>query len=257
MKIPYDDPETAIKIIEALADQTRRRILLYIQENPDGVTASNIAKTVNKKIPTILHHLQIFDELNLIYSEMKSIGSDTGREVRHWFVKEERLTIEIDFSYIAFIPDRDISEIFDSLKSESKIISRQLLSSDLPDSDILALNPRLNERQIDIIKKALSKQLEHYLYKWIDREYNDSGYGLALNILEFQKHYSLDGELAEKMFNELAMSKNYYLSRLRTCENSECNFVFQQQHYRFCPNCGTPVEEESEIVTNRLMKRKE
>jgi DNA-binding transcriptional ArsR family regulator len=262
--ISYDEPETAIKIIEALADQTRRRILLHIQENPDGVTASNIAKTVNKKIPTVLHHLKMFDELHLIRSEMKPIhGTERERKVKHWFISEERLTIELDFSYIAFIPDKDIMTLFDKLRNNKNIISDLLSTNEFLTENndgslenyLMEINPRLNERRIDIIRHALKRQLNYYLQKWIDRDYDHSMQALALDLLEFQDHFALDRQLAEAMFNKLATSSNYDLSRLRICD--KCSHDFQQQNYRFCPNCGNPVDEEETITKNRLIKKKE
>ena len=69
MRISSDNPDVAINIMEALADQSRRRILLLLHKNKDGVTASEIASFVNKSVPTVLHHLSLLDKLGLIHNK--------------------------------------------------------------------------------------------------------------------------------------------------------------------------------------------
>ncbi len=83
METYFDKPAQVIQVIEALADPTRRRMLLLMYRNaPNGLTASNLADMLRKKIPTILHHLKSLEELDLAYFDMQKIAGE--RKVKHW-----------------------------------------------------------------------------------------------------------------------------------------------------------------------------
>lgn len=212
MKIPASDPSKAIKVIKALADETRRRMLVFIQQNPRGVTASNTAVFVNKKIPTILHHLTLLEELGLIYNEMVDAGSGT---IKHWFVTDSKWEIELDLSKIAFIPNEYILKLF--INFQDKGVWIREFFPDNPDlkDKFESLFPELSEREISIILSSLKKEFHYYLREFIDNAFfveKSSGNTLAFDMAEFQKYFYLDNPLTQKMVNDLLSSGNYEMS---------------------------------------------
>ena len=80
----------------ALSDPTRLRIINEIIL-AGRLTAADLGRKLNKKIPSILHQLEILKKANIVIDEM--IFVDTiGREIKHWFVPQERLVTILDIS---------------------------------------------------------------------------------------------------------------------------------------------------------------
>ncbi|MCD6485274.1 MAG: helix-turn-helix transcriptional regulator [Candidatus Odinarchaeota archaeon] len=50
--VSKDDPTRARYVIDALSDKNRLEILKLLIENPNGLTAAQIARVLNKTIPT-------------------------------------------------------------------------------------------------------------------------------------------------------------------------------------------------------------
>lgn len=251
MRITSDNPDVAINIMEALADQSRRRILLLLHKNKDGVTASEIASFVNKSVPTVLHHLSMLDKLGLIHNEMKPLyGKEGDRKVKHWLLSEETLEIEIDFSLIAFMPNEIIMNLFKLMQDEKREISAGLVNDEIVLEEYLrALKPQLNIRQVKIVVNALKKEFLHYIQEWIDQTYDHSGRHLALNTNEFREYFSLEDDLASSQFDLLQNSKKYGYTVISTGSCHGCGRQTQPE-YKFCPYCGG----ETTTTTLRLMK---
>ena len=215
MESYFDDPGQAIEIIKALADPTRRKMLLLMHRNaPNGLTASNLADMLRKKIPTILHHLEKLEDLNLAYFEMIKIAGE--REVKHWKVRHRKFTIEVDMDSIAFLPEDYIITLFEEQKNAGGFITSDF-GKDIKEEDIKTrLNqkfPDISSRQIDIIKVNIrrKKDLEHYLEQWIYQEFINSGATLQLDFWEFGEHFVLDEVLRKEMFEKLIQSNNFSL----------------------------------------------
>jgi DNA-binding transcriptional ArsR family regulator len=208
----YDKPGQVIQVIEALADPTRRRMLLLMYRNPTGLTASNLADMLRKKIPTILHHLKSLEELDLAHFKMQKIGGGQ-REVKHWKVKHKNFVINIDMESIA-LPEDFIIALFEDEKSKAGMITEDFGKSVTTEEIKGRLQlkfPDITDRQTEIIKGHLSRkrELEHYLQQWIYGEFINSGGALQLNFFEFGKHFALDDVLRKIIFEKLMESQNF------------------------------------------------
>lgn len=211
MEAYYDQPGQVIQVIEALADPTRRRMLLLMYRNPKGLTASNIADLLRKKIPTILHHLKSLEELDLAYYSMEKIGGQ--REVKHWQVKHKKFIIDIDMDSIA-LPEDFIIALFEDEKSRAGMITENFGKTLHPEDIRERLQVKhcdITDRQAEILKGHLSRKrdLEHYLQQWIYGEFINSGGSLQLNFWEFGQHFALDENLRRILFEKLTESPNF------------------------------------------------
>ncbi|MHA1166727.1 MAG: ArsR family transcriptional regulator [Candidatus Hodarchaeales archaeon] len=250
MRISSDDPDVAINIMEALADQSRRRILLLLQKNRNGVTASEIAGFVNKSVPTVLHHLSLLEKLGLVHNEMKPLyGREGDRKVKHWVLSEEKLEIEIDFSLIAFMPNEVIKKLFSTMKMEGREISADIINDENIENYLKAIDQELNDRQVKIVINALRKEFLHHINEWVDQSYDDSGKHLALNADEFKRYFSLENSFAISLFEQLQQTKKYTIASIGTC--FKCGRILQPE-FKFCPHCGG----ETTAIAGRLIKQK-
>lgn len=212
METYFDKPGQVIQVIEALADPTRRRMLLLLYRNaPKGLTASNLADMLRKKIPTILHHLKSLEELDLAYYDMQKISGE--RKVKHWKVKHKKFVIDIDMEAIA-LPEDYIISLFEGEKNKAGLITENFGKSITPDEIKERLQvkfPNISNRQAEIIKGQLSRKrdLEHYLQQWIYSEFVNSGGALQLNFFEFGNHFALDETLRRMLFEKLLGSQNF------------------------------------------------
>lgn len=211
MEAYYDQPGQVIQVIEALADPTRRRMLLLMYRNPAGLTASNLADMLRKKIPTILHHLKSLEELDLAYYDMQKIGGQ--REVKHWGVKHKKFVIDIDMDSIA-LPEDYIIALFEDEKGRAGMITEDFGKTLHPEeirNRLQVKHPNITDRQAEIIKGHLSRKrdLEHYLLQWIYGEFVNSAGALQLNFFEFGQHFALDENLRRVLFEKLMESQNF------------------------------------------------
>ena len=214
MTTSFDDPGEAIKIIEALADPTRRKMLLLMYRNPTGLTASNLAEMLRKKIPTILHHLEKLSELDLAQYKMIKIAGE--RKVKHWKVKHPKFIIEVDMDSIAFLPEDYIITLFEEEHGAGGQITEDFGESLTNEEIIDKLKPKfpnISDRQVEVIKGNLIRQrdLEHYLEQWIYKEFMNSGATLQLNFWEFGRQFCLDEDLRKRMFEKMIQSQNFSL----------------------------------------------
>lgn len=220
METSFDEPTLVIQIIEALADPTRRKMLLLMHQNaPTGLTASNLADMLRKKIPTILHHLKSLEELGLAEFKMEKIAGG-GREVKHWIICHPQLTLQIDMKTIGFLPENYIINLFEELKKSGETITTKI-ANELETNDILQMIspkiPDITERHADIIRTNIKKRkdLEHYLQQWIHQEYINSAHEgrprLQLTFREFSSYFALDEQLTRSLFDKLASSEDWII----------------------------------------------
>jgi DNA-binding transcriptional ArsR family regulator len=86
----------------ALADPTRRAVLLRLKEKP-GLSVSELARPLSLKLPGMMKHLDVLSEAGLI-TRVKtgrtvavSLAVAPMREVMEWLKRYERLwTLSID-----------------------------------------------------------------------------------------------------------------------------------------------------------------
>jgi len=76
------DQQIALTI--ALTDESRREIIDFLNKNPQGVTAGELAKKLDLKIPTVMSHLKILREANAIRAERRS-GKKANRPLNHYY----------------------------------------------------------------------------------------------------------------------------------------------------------------------------
>lgn len=214
METYFDDPSQVIQVIEALADPTRRKMLLLIHRSaPKGLTASNLADMLRKKIPTILHHLKNLEELGLIEFTMEKMERG-GREVKHWRICHQQLTLKIDMENVGFLPENYIIRLFEEHKGAGGIITLDLAEMFEPKEIIELIRPKIpdvTERHAEIIINHIKKKkdLEHYLQKWIYQEFSNSARRLQLDFREFGTYFALDEKLTRLLFDQLARSEDF------------------------------------------------
>ncbi|NHJ02455.1 MAG: ArsR family transcriptional regulator [Candidatus Heimdallarchaeota archaeon] len=225
-----DKSANGIQVIEALADPTRRKILLLIQQNaPKGLTASQLADKLRKKIPTILHHLKSLEELGLAEFTMERMESG-GREVKHWNITHQKILVKIDMNEIGFLPEDYILTLFNAisalynkpeLKNQNKRINANFGEEIDPDTIIDLLNkryPNITFRQAEVIQNTLKreKDLLVYIEEWIRNEFKNSrdpitGTSLQLDWWEFGEYFKLGEKLRERIFDKLVRSGDFVL----------------------------------------------
>ncbi len=225
-----DKSDDGIQVIEALADPTRRKMLVLIQQNaPTGLTASQLADKLRKKIPTILHHLKTLEEVGLASFKMQRMDSG-GREVKHWNIKNEKILVKIDMSEIGFLPEDYILSLFNAIsslynKDEFKTQNKRITTNFGEEADIDTIMdllktryPDITFRQAEIIQNTLKREKDLYLYleEWIRNEFKNSrdpitGTSLQLDWWEFGEHFKLGEKLRERIFESLVRSSDFVL----------------------------------------------
>jgi DNA-binding transcriptional ArsR family regulator len=212
-------PGEVILVIKALADPTRRKMLLLMHENsPRGLTASHLADELDKKIPTILHHLEKLEDLDLAHYVMEKIAGG-HREVKHWKVKHQKFVLEVDMDSIStegFIPDKYILTLFEEEKGAGGSISTDFVGDNQPEVILQKLKrkyPEVSLRKAEVIHAQLSQKedLLQYLEKWIYNEFTNSAGELQLDFFEFGSHFALDDNLRRELFEKLMHSGNFSL----------------------------------------------
>jgi DNA-binding transcriptional ArsR family regulator len=224
-----------IPIIKAMADPTRLEMLLYINESaPKGLTASQLADKLGKKIPTILHHLDKLNDLGLVNYSMEKIG-EAGRPVKHWKVEKHTFQLKVDMNTIADFTDfygkslSDYSQLdelilylFEEEKRRKSTIDYDYVSQNTPESILAKLTTYKNEVKpssfLDItifhaqeIHSRLREndQLEKYLQKWILKTFRDSGATLQLDFFELGEWFRLGQELRRRLYEFLIESNKF------------------------------------------------
>ena len=142
-----DEPQKILNIISTLTHNTRLEILSLLIQNKDWLTAADISRQIDKKIPSTIYQLEIIQASGLIESKMKMVRS-IGREIKHWILPEENyhflfkidlsvlineniLTIEVRDLYLKLLhqkKSRDIN-LKDIEKFDSSILAQLILSN--------------------------------------------------------------------------------------------------------------------------------
>ena len=224
MESTYSNPTKVIQVIKALADPTRLGMLLNMNSNaPKGVTASRLADKLGKKIPTILHHLEKLQELQL--AEYHMAENEAGRKIKHWRVVDSNFLLEIDlnaFSDSKSEIDVFLFYLFEEEKRRNGIITIDYANQNNSETIYDKLNVYIREVKIDsnrkisidqaqVIHSRLMKkgELEKHLRKWIFIAFKDSAASLQLDFFELGERFALGQELRRRIYEYFVSSNKF------------------------------------------------
>jgi DNA-binding transcriptional ArsR family regulator len=220
----FTDPGEVIPVIKALADPTRLGMLLSMNTaSPKGVTASQLADIMGKKIPTILHHLEKLRELGLAAFKMEK--NEAGRDIKHWRVINSKFLLEINldaFTDATVIIEELILYLFEGeKKSDERItfnytdvnspeIIKEKLLKYLKESNISSTQSvELHHAQEIHSRLAKSAGLEKYLRKWILKAFKDSAASLQLDFFELGDRFVLGRKLQQTLYEHFIQSNKF------------------------------------------------
>lgn len=210
-----DEPQKILNIISTLTDNTRLEILSLLIQKREGMTAADISRHIDKKIPSTIYQLEIIQASGLIKSEMKFV-SGIGREIKHWILPEDNfhflfnvdLNILINESSLSI----DIREAYLTLLQKQKVI---ITSSDIEkfDSDLLKMiilpnGAKLDDKDIIKISQLKCDKLliDTFIYR-IRNILNNTNVNEGYPKDIFVQMLSISEELANKVFNDI---NNYF-----------------------------------------------
>lgn len=230
----FTNPGEVIPIIKALADPTRLGMLLTMNSfAPKGCTASQLADNLSKKIPTILHHLEMLQDLGL--ADYKMEKNEAGREIKHWIVINPKFNLKIDLEeypkYLRFYGDKlsDYSKLnqfimflFEEEKIKKRTITNDFINSNPPKEIQKKINSyirsvkstshtEIDNFQAQEIYNQLTTQekLEKYLRRWILKAFKDSAGILQLDFFEIGREFNLDTNLRQSLFEYFMRSSMF------------------------------------------------
>lgn len=204
-------------LLDALGEKSRRKILEILAESPEnGLTASDLAERIGKKIPTILHHLQSLEAVGLIENVERPLDS-VHRPVKHWRLRFQIINIKIDF---ANVPSSVRSLAFSFLdhysKDEGGIITKTLPGT-VKIKDIetaLSLDREVGRSVRDLLKP---ETFPSTLIDWVVKDFEDckeEGIRLQMNQPELEAKFNLDSELTTEIYWTLVETGDFLIDRL-------------------------------------------
>ncbi len=190
--VSKDDPTRARYVIDALSDKNRLEILKLLIENPNGLTAAQIARVLNKTIPTILSHLDVLMQANLLnigYQQFR------GRALKVYSLADKEIKLEIDLEKLVWVPLRSYLDQwvtqYIKLKRAESIIPSKISAKDV--AKILGID----ERTAKHIKNKIENEQQ-----WLSLLLNE-----ALQILSMRPMISI-AELGK----ELSIARTWAVS---------------------------------------------
>lgn len=143
-EIPSIETNNILQIIFTLSDNTRLEILSLLMKNKEGLTAAEISRLIDKKIPSTIYQLEKIQTSGLITNKMKRVKS-IGREIKHWILHPENYKLSLNLDLMGIINENQLSIIIRNayidnlidikLKEEGKINVNDLIEFDI---DILS-----------------------------------------------------------------------------------------------------------------------
>ena len=211
----FDEPQKVLSIISTLTDNTRLEILSLLIQNREGLTAADISRQIDKKIPSTIYQLEIIQASGLIKSEMKRVDS-IGREIKHWILSDENfhflfkvdLNILINESMLSI----DIRDAYLTIlqKEKGTISSAHLknFDSEILKMIILPNGAKLDDKDITKIIQLRSEKLlvDTFIYRIRGILANtniNEGYPKDI----FSEMLGITDELTNKIINEI---NNYF-----------------------------------------------
>ncbi|MFX0065711.1 MAG: ArsR/SmtB family transcription factor [Candidatus Hermodarchaeota archaeon] len=171
-QIVVTDPVVIQTIVEALSERTRLFILKCLQAKSAGLTATELGKLVNKRVPTVLYHLERLREAGLVYDELKPRMEGDKRGVKHWMIANQQLVLDINLDTFSFLHRTLNSYILSFL---SYIKTRNIVGQDSLEAatiqDIIS-HQRVNEEFASVIKEHLTMDtIAELLGNLLDEEF--------------------------------------------------------------------------------------
>ena len=219
-----DEPQKILNIISSLTDNTRLEILSLLIREPGGMTAADISRRIDKKIPSTIYQLEIIQASGLIKSEMKFVDS-IGREIKHWILPEENFHFLFKVDLNILINESCLSiDIRDAYLSVLQKLKSVISSSDIEKFDpdilkqiVLPNGAKLDDKEIIKICQLKSDRLliDTFIYRIriiLSNTNVNEGYPRDI----FVQMLSVSEELANKIFSEV---NNYF----------DIGFEFQSQ----------------------------
>ncbi|MGQ4834569.1 MAG: ArsR/SmtB family transcription factor [Candidatus Asgardarchaeia archaeon] len=194
--ISKDDPTQARYLIDALSDKTRLEIIKLLITSPTGLTAAQIARFLNKTIPTILSHLELLTQANLL-----KIGYQTyrGRALKVYSLADKEIRLEIDLERLVWVPLRSHLDLWVSQYIKIKR-STSILPSKISVKDI-AKTLNIDERTAKHVKEKIENEQQ-----WLSSLVNE-----ALQLLSKRNSVSI-----AELSNYLSIARNW---AMRLAEN--------------------------------------
>ncbi len=217
-----------LKVIQALGEKTRLEILrLLLEAEPNGLTAKELAALVNKKIPTILHHLEILAEAGCIYHELKP-HREYKREVKHWRVIQNNITLNIDLKILAWMSKSFDDYIDEFLTTRYRLAGKRITFEDLnkitPEDFVNTLH--VSQDFAHILKEYLSYEkildiLADEIHNEFIEAYEGHGVQLQMTQAEIANYLKCDLSIANEILNKLLQREDAsyemkYLPELQT-----------------------------------------
>ncbi len=220
----FTNPGEVIPIIKALADPTRLGMLLFMNtSSPKGLTASQLADKLGKKIPTILHHLEKLQELGLAGYKMEQ--NEAGRKIKHWRVTNANFLLEINlnaFTDAKVVVDELILFLFEEEKRSKGRIKTNYTSDNSPEEIKGKLLNYINEakpastQSVELLhaqeihsRLAKKSELEKHLRKWIFKAFKDSAASLQLDFFELGDRFVLGRKLQQTLYEYFIQSNKF------------------------------------------------
>ncbi|MFX0095726.1 MAG: ArsR/SmtB family transcription factor, partial [Candidatus Hodarchaeota archaeon] len=150
------NPVAIQMIIETLSERTRLFILKCLQDTPYGLMATDIANRINKKVPTVLYHLDRLRDAGIVYEEIKPRAEGEKREVKHWLIADQSITLDIELESLCYLHRSIDSYIlsFLSVIRKSGIISQESLEN--VSSEDIGNHQKVSESFATVIKENLT-----------------------------------------------------------------------------------------------------
>ncbi|MFX0094253.1 MAG: helix-turn-helix domain-containing protein [Candidatus Hodarchaeota archaeon] len=220
------DPVTVQTTVEALSERTRLFILKCLQSTRGGLTATELAKLVNKRVPTILYHLEHLKEAGLVYDESRPRIEGDRREVKHWMIVNKQVVLDISLNTLPYL-HRSLDSYLISFLTymrKTRVISQDSLA-EVTTQEIVN-NQRVNEEFAVTLQKYLTvEKITELLKDLLDAEFT--------KIIEIEKGI-------KKIIN-----KNYLHEKALLLMNQELIPVFGQLYSQILDN-----------VSRELLKRR-
>ncbi len=206
-----NEPQKIINIISTLTDNTRLEILSLLMQNREGLTAADISRHIDKKIPSTIYQLEIIQDSGLIRSEMKRVES-IGRDIKHWILPVENYHFLFEVNLRLLIYQSTLSiDIRNAYINQLQAHKSTITSSDIEkfDPDILKAiimpnGAKLNDKDITKILqlKAYELLLDTFIYR-IRNIISNLTVNEPFDGYMLQQMFGVSDELAMKIFTEV------------------------------------------------------
>lgn len=213
-EISSDEPQKILSIIATLNDNTRLEILSLLMQNREGMTAADISRRIDKKIPSTIYQLEIIQASGLIYSDMRRVES-IGREIKHWILSEENFHFNFKVDLSILINESSLSitirDLYVALLHKRKptisLNDIEIFNADILKEIILPTGAKLEDKEITKIVQLRAPKLliDTFIYRIRNILANSNiGEGIHKNI--FKEMIGVSDDL----INQIVLSLDTY-----------------------------------------------